>query len=430
MPILDPTACDDFRDLPPGRELPTPFQHGRLTYENLDPGQPLMVVDRMPAHQPDGAGELALGRAGVRIILPHVCTSVTVHVAKFTRQGIRVVALNRAGKVVARVGAPLTQKTEHRLVVRAAEIDTVEVTGGGGAGVLLKVCYTRETRREPVCDNFHDVPPSTILPAPFIHGQLLYESVDPSRPLRTVDWMPAGRPDGVSELHFSSPGVRITLPTPCVAVAARVAQFTSDPVRLVALDGGGNLLSSVTSPQAKRTEHLIQVQGRGITSVVLSDGGGEGVLLDFCYTPDSGEAVCDSFEDVRPGTPLPGPWRHGGLIYRPIAPAQQLRTVDWMPAGQPDGLSELQFDATGVHVTLPFPCTTVTAQVAQFAGEPVKLTALDAAGNMIASDLSPRMQRTVHQLRVRGKAIVAAVISGGDGEGLLLKLCYGRGVSG
>jgi hypothetical protein len=137
--------------------------------------------------------------------------------------------------------------------------------------------------QEEECDDLTDVDPGTTLPSTYHHGQLRYENLDPNTPIRTVDWMPAGAPDGLSELTFSRVGVRVRLPFPADFIIARVAQFAAQPVEIYARDERGNVVGSATAPNQQRTEHQLEVDGPGIVEVTVSGGGSEGVLQRLCY---------------------------------------------------------------------------------------------------------------------------------------------------
>ncbi|MFQ5516926.1 MAG: hypothetical protein ACE5E8_05065, partial [Acidimicrobiia bacterium] len=151
--------------------------------------------------------------------------------------------------------------------------------------LVLAVCVkgdeTRGARQE--CDDFADIKPETRLPTVFTHGSLTYENLAPNFPIQTVDWMPAGAPDGISELQFSAKGLRIRLPSPTEAVIAHVAQFTGQPVELQAFNRRGDLVARTVGPSAGNAVHRLTVRGTDIVEIVIAGGGNEGVLLKLCY---------------------------------------------------------------------------------------------------------------------------------------------------
>jgi hypothetical protein len=132
------------------------------------------------------------------------------------------------------------------------------------------------------CTDFHEVPPGKMFPATFVHDGLTFRHIS-GNPLQTIDAMPAGQQDRLSELMMNQEGIEVDLPFPSDWVKARVAQFTSSPMILTAFDNQGRVVSSMTGPSEAEVEHLLEAQGQGITKVIIKGGGGEGLLLELCF---------------------------------------------------------------------------------------------------------------------------------------------------
>jgi hypothetical protein len=132
------------------------------------------------------------------------------------------------------------------------------------------------------CTNFHQVPPDNEFPATFVHDGLTFRHVSGNL-LQSIDLMPAAQKDGLSEIIMNEEGIEVDLPFPSNWVKARVAQFTSSPMILTAFDNNGFVVSSMTGPSEAEVEHLLEVQGQGITKVLIKGGGGEGLLLELCF---------------------------------------------------------------------------------------------------------------------------------------------------
>lgn len=137
--------------------------------------------------------------------------------------------------------------------------------------------------KQTACDSFIDIQPGTDLGTAFDHNELRYESLAPNVPLRTVDWFPVSARDRISELNFSAKGLRITLPFEVENVSARVGLKASSPIGLEAFDAAGRRVGQAQTPGSPDQEFVLKVRGKGIRQVVLTGGGGEGVLLEFCY---------------------------------------------------------------------------------------------------------------------------------------------------
>jgi hypothetical protein len=127
------------------------------------------------------------------------------------------------------------------------------------------------------CVNFTSVQPGTELEPSFEKEGFTFTAMD-KEPLRMIGW---GVPPGQSKLLVRQDGVEIRLPYPTDQVVVRGAQYTSQPLVLQAYDDG-DLVNEVTAPAVENVLHTLVAEGAGITRVVLSGGGGEGLLFDVC----------------------------------------------------------------------------------------------------------------------------------------------------
>jgi hypothetical protein len=87
----------------------------------------------------------------------------------------------------------------------------------------------------------------------------------------------------VHGLQFDPDGIQIDLPSLASTVTLMAGSFTSEPLEITALDGGGNVIAQTTIP-ADNSVHTDTLSGQGITSVVITGGGFEGVLVEICLT--------------------------------------------------------------------------------------------------------------------------------------------------
>jgi hypothetical protein len=165
--------CDDFADLKPGAQVPNPLVRAGVEYRwrnglpspTTAPTSP--VVDFVPTSGPDRRAELWTGNGGLLVTLPGPVRFVEVAVAFFFGPPMTVIALDAAGKEIARATAPDVRDTVHTLRVSAIGIRAVQIQGGTAvdtnsvsprtAGVLLQLCYDAEPA--PLFPNFPELLP-------------------------------------------------------------------------------------------------------------------------------------------------------------------------------------------------------------------------------------------------------------------------------
>lgn len=194
-----------------------------------------------------------------------------------------------------------------------------------------------------------------------------------------------------------------------------------------------HLLAAIISPSKKacNTFHTISyivptAQGQQNRShmVVLHSVSGTALRNLERIFPELKERLtrqCDDFSELQPGVVLPSVYTHRGIRYENLDPRMDMHTVDLMPSY---GVSELRFSRIRIHPS--FPAEYVKAIVAQFARQPIEIHAYDSNGNEVGNATSPNIPKTEHILEVRGQDIVELIVSGGEAEGVLLEICFGR----
>jgi hypothetical protein len=130
---------------------------------------------------------------------------------------------------------------------------------------------------EVVCLDFDDFKPTTY-PPKGAFAWLNYLSLG-NDPVRIVNWF---QPE--QAVQIPSRGLLLTH-APATRVIARVAQFTTTPVTLLAYNGAGQLLDEKAAPPSQGTAHELVLSGAGIVRVVARGGGGEGLLISYCIDP-------------------------------------------------------------------------------------------------------------------------------------------------
>jgi hypothetical protein len=99
------------------------------------------------------------------------------------------------------------------------------------------------------------------------------------QPVRVVDWF-----EPAVALQISQQPLLLTH-IPASRVTAKVAQFTSTLITLIAYNAVGQILDQKTAPAEPGVIHELVLQGEGIVQVVIRGGGGEGLLISYCIDP-------------------------------------------------------------------------------------------------------------------------------------------------
>lgn len=99
------------------------------------------------------------------------------------------------------------------------------------------------------------------------------------KPVRIVDWF-----EPAHALQISEQPLLLTH-MPASRVTAKVAQFTTILVTLIAYNAAGEILDQKTAPVEQGVIHELSLQGEGIVQVVVRGGGGEGLLISYCIDP-------------------------------------------------------------------------------------------------------------------------------------------------
>lgn len=152
--------------------------------------------------------------------------------------------------------------------------------------------------------------------------------------------------------------------------------------------------------------------------VVLHPAACPRTMPPFPPEDDDAQETCVTFEQHAPGS-YPSTGVFGWLSYAHPA-GEPVRIVEWL-----EGMRALAIPRRGLRLSHA-PAGRIVARVAQFAGPPVSVVALDAAGQEVGQATAPDAQGVVHELEIRGDGIAGARLRGGSGEGLLVAYCVDR----
>jgi len=128
------------------------------------------------------------------------------------------------------------------------------------------------------CTDFNNYPDNTQMPQVSTIDGLTITALGPNAPF-VNDIAP-----GVHGLQFASAGLQIDLLAPAHKVTMTVGSYTSEPLKISALDANGSQVDDVTVP-GDNSVHTITLSGQGIIQIMISGGGEEGILVDLCYYP-------------------------------------------------------------------------------------------------------------------------------------------------
>jgi hypothetical protein len=87
---------------------------------------------------------------------------------------------------------------------------------------------------------------------------------------------------GVHGLVFDDGGIQIDLPGPSSAVSLTAGAWYPQQLEITALDSSANAVDQAIDP-ADNNLHTYALGGTEITTIVITGGGGEGVLEEICW---------------------------------------------------------------------------------------------------------------------------------------------------
>ncbi len=138
--------------------------------------------------------------------------------------------------------------------------------------------------------------------------------------------------------------------------------------------------------------------------------------------PPEVEKVCVGWSERESNRELGFDFKAKGFAFVTPGP-QPLQIVTW---GPPPGRGKLLLPPKGLTVHLPFVGSRVVAQVVHWAGDPIELSALDAAGLLLGSAKTIPSPGAVQSLAIKAAGIAEVRFRSGNRENLLVELCVER----
>ncbi|MFB0566947.1 MAG: hypothetical protein ACETWK_14885 [Candidatus Aminicenantaceae bacterium] len=142
-PIVD-TICADFED-EFGKEYTSTFEYAGITWIP-NPGDILRVVSWVD----DGTPGLNW-RKGVTVNLPSISNRVVARVATGTQSPVKMTAYFQGQKIRSTEMKGFKSGVSQEIEVTGDMIDQVRLEGGGGEGVLVRLCYNPIQVKERRC---------------------------------------------------------------------------------------------------------------------------------------------------------------------------------------------------------------------------------------------------------------------------------------
>ena len=244
-PISGVVFCSDFSN-PSSVEFTTDgFDFKGLHFVDLsDSGDGLTLVENTP---PANVPELRFSRSGVRIDLPLPVHGVRVDVRSATSADILAEATDDDGVVVVTAVCPAKRRRTLRLLPSADSGDlirSVTLTGGGGEGMLISICFVDPLLPEP------DNPPPEGLPFPLVVGTRV-EGLK-------VPWVPT-KVATVDLAGVECPVVRYDPPRAGRTwVASTILPWLGGRVGVIEACGVNTVAQQIVDDQAEYVETLVE----------------------------------------------------------------------------------------------------------------------------------------------------------------------------
>jgi PKD repeat protein len=143
-------------------------------------------------------------------------------------------------------------------------------------------------QEQQACVDWKDEQKSTRLPDGYQKAGFTFKSLT-GMPLLLVF---GGKPANQGKLQFPEKGLQVLPPFASDQAIAQTWSGTSRPTRMDAYDQAGTWLAQATSTTDQQGITTLEVQAKGISSLVISGGGNEAVLIDLCvYQQPDGHAL-------------------------------------------------------------------------------------------------------------------------------------------
>lgn len=129
------------------------------------------------------------------------------------------------------------------------------------------------------------------------------------------------------------------------------------------------------------------------------------------------QRTCVDFDDIKEGTEFDKAFTLQGVTFEPLVPP--LRAVTF---GDPAGAVKLALPTAGVRIAFAQPVKDVLLTVNNYAGRTLDFTAY--SGATVVAQFSAIIDNEVREIPIDESGVTAVVISRGNNEAGLVKVCY------
>ncbi len=142
----------------------------------------------------------------------------------------------------------------------------------------------KQNDAKKLCYDFGELKPGTKFPYKYDFDWLLCYEMN-RKDLIITDWQTSGGGGNRGELMIGQRGLEFHH-NPCSGVYITVVAFTSQPISAKAYDHHGALIGTVNSSGISGDIQELKIEGDGISRVIVTGGGGEGVVMKYCVDTD------------------------------------------------------------------------------------------------------------------------------------------------
>lgn len=172
----------------------------------------------------------------------------------------------------------------------------------------------------------------------------------------------------------------------------------------------------VCEPICARSDYTVGIQIFGNPFATI-DVRGLTRLFQCGDEPTVSRETCLDFSQIKEGQTFAQPVTVAGLTFAPIA--EPLRSVTF---GDPAGTVKLGFPPAGMRIGFPTPVRDVRLTVNNYAGETITFAAF--SGSTQLTIFSETIVNTVKDVTIAQTDITSIIISGGNNEAGLARVCY------
>jgi hypothetical protein len=234
------------------------------------------------------------------------------------------------------------------------------------------------------------------------------------------------------DILIAAPGLIIRPLTPPRALDLYFFRTEALATSITWVDAAGKSYRFIEPGDSKGAVTVRLEADAGIKEIRITPRAKALYLYRICTVGSDQAQACFDFAGVKPEAVSQGVFSHQDVTFTTIDPNIGPRLTDWIdtsvvPAKRgADGKSELAFPSKGVELKPSTPWASVSIGVFSGAG-PVLAVAFDAGGNVVAHDRNDAKNPV--ELHLAAPGIVRVIVSGGNNEAVIFRVCHGGATS-